>query len=74
MQNHTRLQPDAWHMYSKTPFMKELKCPTINDCYVRQAVICFNCLEDKCLSHAIGMSTALTQLLIVRFSYLVYKG
>ena len=36
-----------------------------------QAVVCFNCLGDKCLSHAKQMSTALTQLLIFRFSYLL---
>ena len=30
-----------------------------------------NCIGDKCLSHAKLMSTALTQLLIFRFSYLL---
>ena len=44
-------------------------------CYVMQAVSCFNCLGDKCLSHAKLMSTALTQLLIFKFSCLLtYKG
>ena len=36
-----------------------------------QAVLCVNYLGDKCLSHAKLMSTALTQLLIFRFSYLL---
>ena len=40
-------------------------------CYVMQAVLCVNCLGDKCLSHATLMNTALIQLLIFRFSYLV---
>ena len=40
-------------------------------CYVMQTVLCFNFLGDKCLSHAKLMSTALTQLLIFRFSCLL---
>ena len=43
----------------------------VNMCYVMQAVVSVSCLEDKCLSHAKLMSTALTQLLIFRFSYLL---
>ena len=39
--------------------------------YVMQAVLCVNCPGDKCLSHAKLMSTALTQLLIFSFSYLL---
>ena len=39
-----------------------------------QAVLIFlNCLGDKHLSHAKLMSTALTQLLVFRFSYLLTK-
>ena len=40
-------------------------------CYVMQAVVCVNCLGDKCLLHAKQMGTALTQLLVFRFSYLL---
>ena len=40
-------------------------------CYVMQAVVSVRCLGDKCLSHANPMSTALTQLLIFRFSCLL---
>ena len=40
-------------------------------CYVMQAVLYFNCLGDKCLLHAKRMSTALTQLLAFRLSYLL---
>ena len=36
-----------------------------------QAVLWVNCLGDKCLSYAKVMSTALTQLLIFSFSYLL---
>ena len=43
----------------------------VDGCYVMQAVLCVNCLGDKCLSHAKLISTALTQLLISRFSYLL---
>ena len=40
-----------------------------------QAAVCVNCLGDKCLSLAKLMSTALTQLLVFRFSYiLTHKG
>ena len=40
-------------------------------CYVMQAALCVNCLGDKCLLHAKLMSTALTQLLIFSFPYLL---
>ena len=43
----------------------------IGYCYVMQAVVCFSYLGDKCLLHAKQMRTALTQLLIFRFSYLI---
>ena len=43
----------------------------IDKCYVMLAVLCFNYLGDKCLSCAIWMSTALTELLIFRFSCLL---
>ena len=36
-----------------------------------KAVVCINCLGDKCLLHGILMSAALTQLLIFRFSCLL---
>ena len=36
-----------------------------------QAALCFNFIEDKCLSYAKLKNTALTQLLIFRFSYLL---
>ena len=36
-------------------------------CYVRQAVLCFNCIGDKCVLLTKCMSTALTQLPIIRF-------
>ena len=39
--------------------------------YVMQAAVCVSCLGDKCLLHGNLMSTALTQLLIFRFSYLL---
>ena len=47
------------------------ECKTLAYCYVMQAVVCVSCLGDKCLSHAELMSTALTQLLIFRFSCLL---
>ena len=40
-------------------------------CYVMQAVVSVSCPGDKCLPHARLMSTALTQLLIFRFSCLL---
>ena len=40
-------------------------------CYVMQAVVSVSCLGDKSLLHAKLMSTALTQLLISRFSCLL---
>ena len=40
-------------------------------CYLIQAAVCVNCLGDKYLSLSNLMSTALTQLLIFRFSYLL---
>ena len=40
-------------------------------CYVMQAALSVNCLGDKSLSHAKLMNTALTQLLIFRFSCLL---
>ena len=40
-------------------------------CYVMKAVVSVNCLQNKCLLHAKLMSTALTQLPIFRFSFLL---
>ena len=40
-------------------------------CYVMQAVVSVSCLGNRSLSHAKLMSTALTQLLIFRFSCLL---
>ena len=48
-----------------------LRIPDEPLCYVMQAVLCINCLGDKCLLHAKLMSTALIQLLVFRFSYLL---
>ena len=51
--------------------MDDLLLFTPMKCYVMQAVVSVSCLRDKSLFHAKLMSTALTQLLIFRFSCLL---
>ena len=48
-----------------------LRIPDEPPCYAMQAVVSVSCLGDKCLLHAKLKSTALTQLLIFRFSCLL---
>ena len=47
------------HYHYTFPLM--LRIPDEPPCYVRQAVLCFNCLGDKCITCTMCMSTALTQ-------------
>ena len=59
------------HFYIKGCHIYQLSKKDEPPCYVMQAVVCANCLGDKCLLHAKLISTSLTQLLIFRFSYLL---
>ena len=71
----------GWIFPYSTPFrfktnIFSMESPYFEDprwapCYVMQAVISISCLGDKNLLHAKLMSTALTQLLIFRFSCLL---